>query len=136
MIGFIGQLHLVTTSNDCILSVVHTSIITIGHTRSSPCVTVSTNRCLVAAFNSGRSLSSGIPNYPPPHLTKSQGNSTQYLYLSSPHSLTSSLHSTDSKTCPTYNISARAAQKTQFLCCSVVAFMALSFPRDRYSDNA
>jgi hypothetical protein len=42
----------------------YASQITIGHTTSSQSVTVFTSRCSVAAFNGGRSPSSGCPNCP------------------------------------------------------------------------
>jgi hypothetical protein len=46
------------------LTVLHTSQIAIGHTRPSHCVTVFTRRCLVAAFNCGRSPSCGFRTVP------------------------------------------------------------------------
>jgi hypothetical protein len=60
---YIGTLF-VTASKDYALTVLHTSQITIGHTRSSQSVTFLTNRCLVAASNGGRSPSSVFPNCP------------------------------------------------------------------------
>jgi hypothetical protein len=53
MIGFIELLHFVTTSKDYVVTIVHTSHISIGHTRSSRSVIVFTNRCSVAASNGG-----------------------------------------------------------------------------------
>jgi hypothetical protein len=44
---------------------------------------VSTSRCSVAASNSGRSPSSGFPNYPRPQLPAPHSNSSQWLDLSS-----------------------------------------------------
>jgi hypothetical protein len=64
VIGFLEILQLVTTSKDYALTVLHQTQITIRHTRSSRSVTVFTNRCLVTAFNGGRSPSSGFPNCP------------------------------------------------------------------------
>jgi hypothetical protein len=61
VIGYTGLLQLVTTSKDYVLTVLHISQITIAHTKSQS-VTVFTSRCLVAAFNSGRSTSAGSPN--------------------------------------------------------------------------
>jgi hypothetical protein len=45
---------------------------------------VFTSRCWVAAFNGGRSLSSGFPKYPRPQLPASQSNRLQLRNLSSP----------------------------------------------------
>jgi hypothetical protein len=61
---FIELLQHVNTSKDYALTDLHTSQITIGHTRSSQSVTDFTNCCLVAAFNSGHSSSYGFPNCP------------------------------------------------------------------------
>jgi hypothetical protein len=47
VIGFIESLQLVTASKDYALTVLHSSQITIGLTRSSQSVTVFTSRCLV-----------------------------------------------------------------------------------------
>jgi hypothetical protein len=66
----------VTTSNDYAVTVLHTSQITIGHTRSSQSVTVFTSRFLVAAFNDGRSPSSGFQNCPCPQLPASHSSSS------------------------------------------------------------
>jgi hypothetical protein len=66
MTGFIELVQLVTTSNDCALTVLHTSQITIEHTRSSQSVTFLTSRCLVVDFKGGRSPPSGFPNCPRP----------------------------------------------------------------------
>jgi hypothetical protein len=49
VIRLIELLQLVTTSKDSAITVLHTSPVTIGHTRSSQPVTVFTSRCLVAA---------------------------------------------------------------------------------------
>jgi hypothetical protein len=49
VIGFIELLQLVITSKDYALTVLHTSQITMGLTRSSQSVTVFTGRCLVVA---------------------------------------------------------------------------------------
>jgi hypothetical protein len=49
VIGFIELLQFITTSKDYVLTVLHASQITIGHTRSSQFVTIFTIRCLVAA---------------------------------------------------------------------------------------
>jgi hypothetical protein len=99
----------VLSSKDYALAVLHTSQITIGHTRYSQFVRVFTNRCLVAASNVGPSPFSGFSNCPRP-----QSNSSQRLNHTSP--LTNSL-----LTCPAYNVSARTTQKTPFLCCCLRA---------------
>jgi hypothetical protein len=49
VIGFIETLRLLTTSKDFALTVLHSSQITIGHTRSSQSVTIVSSRCLVSA---------------------------------------------------------------------------------------
>jgi hypothetical protein len=72
--GFIELLQLVTTSKDYALTVLHTSQITIGHTRSSQSVRVFTIRCLLAASKGGRSLYSGFPNCSRPQLPASHSN--------------------------------------------------------------
>jgi hypothetical protein len=46
------------------LAILHTSQITIGHSKPTQSVTVFTSRCLVAASNGGRSPSSRFPNGP------------------------------------------------------------------------
>jgi hypothetical protein len=69
--------HLVITSKDYALTVLHTSQITIGHTRSSDSVTVFNSHCLVVASNSEHSPSSGFLNYPWPQLPASHSNSSQ-----------------------------------------------------------
>jgi hypothetical protein len=81
---FIGHLQNVTTSEDYALTVLHTSQITVGHTRSSQFITVFTNCCLVTAFNGGCYPSSGFPNYPWPQIAASNSNSSQHLNHSSP----------------------------------------------------
>jgi hypothetical protein len=55
----IEHLQLVSTSEDYALTGLHTSQITIGHTRSSQSVTFFTSRCLVVTSNGGRSLPLG-----------------------------------------------------------------------------
>jgi hypothetical protein len=55
------------------------SQITVGHTRSSESVTVFASRCLVAASNSGPSLSFGVPKYPRPQLSASHSNCSQWM---------------------------------------------------------
>jgi hypothetical protein len=79
VLGFIELLQLVTTSKGYALTVLHTSQITIGHIRSSQSVTDFYCRCLVAASNGGRSLSSGHPNCPRPQLQASHSNISQQL---------------------------------------------------------
>jgi hypothetical protein len=82
VIRFIEPLQLVTTNKDYIVTVLHTSQITIGHVRSSQSVTVFTSHCLVAASNSRCSSSSGFPNCPWPQLPAShskQLNPSVYL---------------------------------------------------------
>jgi hypothetical protein len=81
-----------TTCNykDYALTVLHTSQITIGHTKSSQPVTVFTSHCLVATSNSGHSSSSGLPNCPRSQLPASQSYSSQQLNPSG--YLTHSLH--------------------------------------------
>jgi hypothetical protein len=54
-IGFTEFLQVVTTSEDYALTVLHSSQIPIRPNRSPQSVTVFTSRCLVAAFNGGRS---------------------------------------------------------------------------------
>jgi hypothetical protein len=76
------------TFKDYALTVLHTSQITIGHTRFYQSVTAFASRCLVAATNGGRSPSSGFLNGSQPQLPVSQ-NSSQPLNCSSP--LTKSL---------------------------------------------
>jgi hypothetical protein len=79
---------------------------------------VFTSHCLVAAAHGRRSPSSGFPNCPPTQLPAWNINSSQRLKPSSPltHSLTHQPNDS-SLTCPASDISARTAQKTQFLCC-------------------
>jgi hypothetical protein len=77
VIGFIELLQLVTTSKDYVLTVLHTSQITIGNTRYSQSVTVFISRYLVAAFDGGRSPSSGLSNYPRPQVPASNSNRSQ-----------------------------------------------------------
>jgi hypothetical protein len=48
-------IELVTTSTGYAVAVLHTSQITVGHTRSFQSATLFTSRCLVAGFNGGRS---------------------------------------------------------------------------------
>jgi hypothetical protein len=79
VIGFSELLQLVTTSKDYALTILHTSQITIGHTRSSQSVTVFTSHCLVIASNSGCFPSSGFPNCPQPQLPASHSNNSQQL---------------------------------------------------------
>jgi hypothetical protein len=76
---FIELLQLAATSMDYALTVLHTSQITIGHTRSSQSVTVFTSRCLVAASIGGGSPSSGFPNRTRPQLPATHSNSSQWL---------------------------------------------------------
>jgi hypothetical protein len=64
VIGFTELLKLVTTSKDCAVTVLHTSQIAIGHTRSSQHVAVFTRRCSVMASNGGLSPSTEFPNCP------------------------------------------------------------------------
>jgi hypothetical protein len=64
---------------DYAATVLHTSQITIGHTRSFKFVTVFISRCLAAAPNGERSLSSGFPNCPRPRLPAAHSNSSQEL---------------------------------------------------------
>jgi hypothetical protein len=125
MIGFIG---LFDTVRD------YTWQFTITHTHASVHSHVFTSRFSVTASNGGRSPSSGIPNCPMAQLPASQTNSSQRLYRSSP--LTTSLthqptlylltHQLNQLSllslinCPAYNVSARTAHKTPFLCCYVV----------------
>jgi hypothetical protein len=61
VIGFIEVLQLIATSKDYALTVLYTSHITIGHTRSSQSVTVFTS-LLVMASNGRHSFSSGFRN--------------------------------------------------------------------------
>jgi hypothetical protein len=82
VIKFTEILQLVTTGNDCIPAVLHTSQLTTEHTRSSRSVKFFTSRCLVAAPNSGLSASPGIPNCPRPQLPASNSNSSKQLHPS------------------------------------------------------
>jgi hypothetical protein len=61
---WIGKI--VSTSKDYAVTVLHTSQITIGHSRPSQSVRVITNHCLVAASNSRCYTSSGFPIWPRP----------------------------------------------------------------------
>jgi hypothetical protein len=79
VIGFTKFLQLITTSKSYALTVLHTSQITVGHTRSSQSIRVFTSHCLVAASNSGRSPSSGFPNCSRSQLPASHSNSSQRL---------------------------------------------------------
>jgi hypothetical protein len=63
VIRFIEHFQIVTTSNYSAIANSHTLQYTISRTKSSVC-RVFTSRCLVKAFNGGRSLYSGFPNYP------------------------------------------------------------------------
>jgi hypothetical protein len=81
---FIGLLQLETTSKDYAVTVIHTSQITIGHTRPSQSITVFINSCLVAAANGGHSPSSGFRNVDRSQLPGSHRNSAQILNCSSP----------------------------------------------------
>jgi hypothetical protein len=67
VIRFIELLQLVTTSKAYAVTVLQTSQITVGHTRSSQSVTIFTSRCVVGTFIGGHSPSSEVPNYPRPH---------------------------------------------------------------------
>jgi hypothetical protein len=75
--------HLRKGRVDYVLTVLRTSEITIGHTRSSQSVTVFTSRYLVAISNGGRSPSSDFPRSPRPQLPASHTNSSQELNLGS-----------------------------------------------------
>jgi hypothetical protein len=95
VIGFIELLQLITISKDYAFIVLHTlqlittrkdyafllhtSLITIGHTRSSQSVPVFSSRCLVAASNGRRSPSSGFPNCPRAQPPASHSNRSQQL---------------------------------------------------------
>jgi hypothetical protein len=70
----IEVLQLIITSKDYALTVLRTSQVTVGHTKSSQSVTVFTSRCLVVASNVGLSPSSGFPNYPRPQLLASHNS--------------------------------------------------------------
>jgi hypothetical protein len=72
-------LQLVTTSKDYAVIVLHTSQISIGHTRSSEWVTVLTSCCLVAVSSGGHYPSSGFPNCFRPLLPASHSNCKQQL---------------------------------------------------------
>jgi hypothetical protein len=69
VIGFIEPLQLVTTSKDYVLSILHTSQITIGHIRSSQLVTVFTSRCSVAASNVRNFTFFWVPELSPASVT-------------------------------------------------------------------
>jgi hypothetical protein len=118
--GFIELLQYATTGKDYVLTVIHTSQITIGPTSSSQSVTVFTSRCSVVASNGGLSASSGFPNCPRPQLPASHSNSSEQLN-SSGYLINSLTHQPTTDTVlarPTCNIS--APQKTPFLCCSAI----------------
>jgi hypothetical protein len=89
---------------DYALTVLHTSQITIGHTKSSQAVTVFTGCCSVAASNIERSPSTGFPNCQRLQLPAVCSNRSQQLNPSS--------YLTDWQL-----TNLRTAQKTQFLCC-------------------
>jgi hypothetical protein len=78
----IGFIELFDTARDYTLqfTVTHISV----HSQSLYC------RCLVAAFNGGRSPSSGFPNCPRPQLPASKSKSTQQLKPNSPLTATQS----------------------------------------------
>jgi hypothetical protein len=78
-IGFIELTQLKITSKDYVLTVLHTSQITIGHNRSSQSITLCTSRCLIASSNSGRSPSFGFLKCPWPQLSVPHSNSSQQL---------------------------------------------------------
>jgi hypothetical protein len=84
VIGFNELLQLVTTSKDYAVTVLHTSQITIEHTRSSQSVAVFTSRCSIAASSGICSVTSGFPNCPQPQLPASHSKSSQQLNHSSP----------------------------------------------------
>jgi hypothetical protein len=129
MIGFIA---LFDKARDCTLQVTVTHTHTHSHT--SVHSHVISSRCSVAASNSGRSPSSGFPNYPRRQLPSSHSKSSQRLNLGS---LTQSLtKSTQLTNCRAYNISTRTAQKTPFLCrclgnghCLVACFAVVAYQR-------
>jgi hypothetical protein len=108
IIVFVKHLQLVTTSKYYAVTVLHTSEITIGQTRSSESVTISTSRRLVAASNGGRSTSSRFPKFPRSQLPASHSNSSQqsnpsgYLTNSLTIQPTKSLHLSNQLT-PAHN---------------------------------
>jgi hypothetical protein len=61
------------------LTVLHTSQITIEHTKSSNSVAVFTSRCLVAAFSAGSSAFSELLNCPWPQLLACRSSCSQVL---------------------------------------------------------
>jgi hypothetical protein len=75
--GLTELLQLVTTSKDYAVTTAHTSQVIIKHPRSSPSITLFPSRCLVAAFNGGRSPSSGFSNCPSPQLSAPHTKSLQ-----------------------------------------------------------
>jgi hypothetical protein len=89
--GFIEHLQLIITSNYSAIA----NSCRIGHTASSQCVL--TSRCLVVAFNSRRSPSSGLPNYPWAQLPASNKNWTSSC--------------SQLLTCPAYNTSAWTTER-------------------------
>jgi hypothetical protein len=124
-IGFIDHLQIVITSNYSAIANSHTPQFTVASTKSSWVCYVFTNRCVVTAFNGGRCPYSGFPNCPCASnyqlLTATAYNDRTAAVL---WRLTNSLHSTVLTSItlitftnyPGYNISARTAQKTPFLC--------------------
>jgi hypothetical protein len=95
VIGLIEFWQLVTTSKDYVLTVIHTSQITKGHTRSSQSVAVFTSRCLVGVSKGGSSPSLGFPNSPRPLLLASHSSRSQHMNRSS--SITNSLTTTEAE---------------------------------------
>jgi hypothetical protein len=117
IIGFIDHLQTVITSN-------YKALVTLCSSLQQCYVfsvcRVFTSRCLLTAFNGGRSLYSGFPNYPHASATSSQRLNCSPLT----YQLFTSLHCTvlTLTNCSAYNISARNAQKNTvplllFNCC-------------------
>jgi hypothetical protein len=106
--GFIENLR-IAASKDYVPTVLYSSEITIGHTRSIYSVMVFNSRHLAAAFNGGHSPSSGFSNCPRPQLLVWQSsisqtqNPSHHLPLLLTHSLTMSRSRSRSKSKSYYN---------------------------------
>jgi hypothetical protein len=110
---------MVTASNSSAIANSHSLQFTTARTKCSQS-TLSTSCWLVAASNGGRSPYSGFPNCPRPQLPASNSNSSHWLYSSSlTNSPTSSSLPCTAPSNSSGYISARTAQKTQFLCWSI-----------------
>jgi hypothetical protein len=112
--------ELVTASTGYVITVLQTSQITIGHTRS--CESVSLRQQLLG--NSFQQQTFPFLWLPELSLASATSFSQQQFTTPEPQSL-SNLQTNrltgSALTCPAYNISARTTQKTPLLCCSAIA---------------